>query len=78
MLDRIDIHIEVPRVNYEKLSGDRLGETSDSIRARAQATRSTQLTRFSKLESSTSSPKGNIVANADMPRGDQAILQIAG
>ena len=27
MLDRIDIHIEVPRVDYEKLSGDRLGET---------------------------------------------------
>jgi len=25
LLDRIDIHIEVPRVDYEKLSGDRLG-----------------------------------------------------
>ena len=30
MLDRIDIHIEVPRVDYEKLSSDRLGETSVS------------------------------------------------
>ena len=28
LLDRIDIHIEVPRVNYEKLSSDRLGEAS--------------------------------------------------
>ena len=28
LLDRIDIHIEVPRVDYEKLSGDRLGEAS--------------------------------------------------
>ena len=28
LLDRIDIHIKVPRVDYEKLSGDRLGETS--------------------------------------------------
>jgi magnesium chelatase family protein len=26
LLDRIDIHIEVPRVDYEKLSGDRVGE----------------------------------------------------
>ena len=26
LLDRIDIHIEVPRVEYEKLSYDRLGE----------------------------------------------------
>ena len=35
MLDRIDIHIEVPRVDYEELSGDRMGEkTSKSIRKR--------------------------------------------
>jgi len=31
MLDRIDIHIEVLRVDYEKLSGDRLGESSDIV-----------------------------------------------
>ncbi|MCB9111674.1 MAG: ATP-binding protein [Anaerolineales bacterium] len=37
ILDRIDIHIEVPRADYEKLSGDRLGETSESIRKRVQA-----------------------------------------
>jgi magnesium chelatase family protein len=34
LLDRIEIHIEVPRVDYEKLRGDRLGETAESIRAR--------------------------------------------
>ena len=39
LLDRIDIHIEVPRVNYEKLRGDRMEETSESIRKRMQATR---------------------------------------
>ncbi|MFA5838308.1 MAG: ATP-binding protein, partial [Bellilinea sp.] len=32
LLDRIDIHVEVPRVDYEKLSSDRLGETSAEIR----------------------------------------------
>lgn len=37
ILDRIDIHIEVPQVDYEKLSEERLGETSASIRARVQA-----------------------------------------
>jgi magnesium chelatase family protein len=26
LLDRIDIHVEVPRVDYEKLNGDRVGE----------------------------------------------------
>ena len=64
MLDRIDIHIEVPRVDYEKLSRDRLGETSGAIRARVQAARNIQLERFSKLESS------HIVANADMRVGE--------
>lgn len=42
LLDRIDIHIEVPCMNYEKLSGDRMGETSKSIRKRVQAPRNIQ------------------------------------
>ncbi len=60
ILDRIDIHIEVPKVDYEKLSGDRVGETSASIRARVQAARDIQTNRFSNIESS------DIVCNADM------------
>jgi len=38
LLDRIDLHIEVPRVDYEKLSGDRMGEPSECIRARVKYT----------------------------------------
>jgi magnesium chelatase family protein len=64
LLDRIDIHIEVPRVDYEKLSGDRVGETSESIRARVQAARDVQLKRFSQNGSS------GIVCNADMRIGE--------
>ena len=60
LLDRIDIHIEVPRVDYEKLSGDRLGETSETIRKRVQAARDIQNKRFSNGESN------DIVCNADM------------
>jgi len=41
LLDRVDIHIEVPRVDYEKLSGDRVSESSDAIRVRVQAVRET-------------------------------------
>jgi magnesium chelatase family protein len=33
MLDRIDIHIEVPRVDHLKLTDSRLGESSETIRA---------------------------------------------
>lgn len=46
LLDRIDIHIEVLRVDYEKLSDDRLGETSASIRQHVQTTRDIQNKRF--------------------------------
>jgi len=35
LLDRIDIQIEVPRVDYEKLSEDRGGESGESICVRA-------------------------------------------
>jgi Magnesium chelatase, subunit ChlI len=35
--DRIDIHIEIPRVDYDKLSGDRLGESSEAIRSAQHA-----------------------------------------
>jgi hypothetical protein len=49
--------IEVPRVDYEKLSSDRLGESSASIRERVQAARERQRVRF----------KGSdIVCNSDM------------
>jgi hypothetical protein len=37
LLDRIDVYIEVPRVDSEKLSSDRIGETSAKIRIRLQA-----------------------------------------
>ena len=46
LLDRIDIHIEVPRVEYEKLSDDRLGEPSQAVQARVEAARERQRERF--------------------------------
>ena len=63
MLDRIDIHIEVPRVDYEKLSGDRMGETSETIRKRVQAARNIQQQRFASSQS-------DIICNADMRVGE--------
>jgi magnesium chelatase family protein len=46
LLDRIDIHIQVPRVEYDKLTGDRLGETSARIRERVERSRERQRKRF--------------------------------
>jgi len=63
MLDWIDIHIEVPRLDYEKLIGDRVGESSASIRARVQAARDIQRERCSNHGS-------DIICNADMRVGE--------
>ena len=46
LLDRFDIHVEVPRVEYEKLADDRLGESSEVIRRRVALARERQQARF--------------------------------
>jgi hypothetical protein len=37
LMDRIDIHMQVPRVEYQKLRDMRPGETSAAVRARGEA-----------------------------------------
>ena len=46
LLDRIDIHIEVPAVQYKELRGGASAEGSAEIRARVLAARELQHTRF--------------------------------
>jgi len=58
LLDRIDIHIEVTPVPFEKLSEDRRGESSVVIRKRVAAAREIQSNRFSEFD--------NIHYNAQM------------
>ena len=46
LLDRIDIHIEVPALEYKELSSERAGEPSERIRERVEQARQVQLRRF--------------------------------
>ena len=46
LMDRIDIHVEVPRVDYDKLAGNSLGEPSAAVRARVEAARERQRERL--------------------------------
>ncbi len=64
-----DIHIEMPRVDHEKLSADRAGESSEAIRQRVQAARDIQLARFTNHRF-ISSQSTAIVCNADMRVGE--------
>jgi magnesium chelatase family protein len=46
LLDRIDIHIEVPAVKYKELRNDKLGESSAALRDRVLRARDIQQQRF--------------------------------
>ncbi|HEY5981838.1 MAG TPA: YifB family Mg chelatase-like AAA ATPase [Anaerolineales bacterium] len=73
LLDRIDIHVQVPRVEYQKLSDDRLGEPSDTIRARVETARKKQRERFggTAMDAVRSSGRSNhVLTNADMRVGE--------
>jgi magnesium chelatase family protein len=60
-LDRIDIHVEVPRVEYEKLASDAPLEASKSSRLRVEAARERQRQRFART---------NLACNAEMGPGE--------
>ncbi len=74
LLDRIDIHVEVPRVDYQKLSSDRLGESSETIRVRVEEARQRQRERFAnKRGSGVDNRKtrvSDVICNADMRVGE--------
>jgi magnesium chelatase family protein len=60
-LDRVDIFVEVPRVDYDKLSGDHRGETSTTVAARVTEARHRQTARFQNTR---------LTANNDMTAAD--------
>jgi len=47
LMDRIDIFLDIPRIDYEKLIDDRPAEHSEAVRQRVQGARQLQLDRFS-------------------------------
>jgi magnesium chelatase family protein len=62
LLDRIDIHVEVPAVKYNELASKREGETSAQIRRRVIAAREVQSKRFKDMP--------GMYSNADMQSND--------
>ena len=66
-MDRIDIHVEVPRVDYEKLSDDRFGEPSSQVQARVESAREIQRYRFQNSKIARKPKKSRqISSNSDM------------
>ena len=55
ILDRIDLHIEVPRINFEKLSAPKSDDTSEIIKKRITNARLIQAQRFREMPYITNS-----------------------
>lgn len=55
IIDRLDLHIEVPRIDFNKLSSDSNSESSKSIKTRVQAARALQQQRFKNTSFITNS-----------------------
>lgn len=62
LLDRIDIHVEVPRVEYDKLMDDNAAESSTAVRERVVRARQAQTGRFQHVP--------NVFANGDIGAGE--------
>jgi magnesium chelatase family protein len=58
LLDRIDLHIEVPRVKFEKLAETKVAESSEEIKKRVERARTLERQRYKGLK---------IMANAELP-----------
>ncbi|HZQ70628.1 MAG TPA: YifB family Mg chelatase-like AAA ATPase [Terriglobales bacterium] len=73
LLDRIDIHIDVPAVNYKEMRSGAEPESSAGIRDRILRARATQLARFSEKT------RDKIYCNAQMaPRHIRAFCDLSG
>jgi magnesium chelatase family protein len=79
LLDRIDIHIEVPVVSYRELSGQGRGDTSERIRRRVVAARQVQLERFHsrRIYSNAQMTSRDICSFCAIDRDSAALLQAA-
>ncbi|MFA5309004.1 MAG: YifB family Mg chelatase-like AAA ATPase [Dehalococcoidales bacterium] len=78
-IDRVDIFVEVPHIDYEKLTDKRPGETSAKVQARVSAARERQLKRFngSSLTSNAEMTPAEIRECCHVEDTAQSLLQAA-
>ena len=79
LLDRIDLHIEVPAVRYEELAGKAPGEPSEAMRGRVEAARKIQQERFGGSRASCNarmSPK-QLKQCCHLDESSQELLKVA-
>jgi magnesium chelatase family protein len=79
LMDRIDIHIEVPAVKYRDLASRDSGEPSREIKRRVDAARKTQLNRFKGMKIYCNAQMSNrhIKKHCQIDEDSQKLLEMA-
>jgi magnesium chelatase family protein len=79
LLDRIDLHVEVPRVPYRELRDRREGETSGGMRAQVVAARERQRARFEGSRTNCNARMSNrqIAKHCQLDADTEALLEQA-
>jgi len=79
LLDRIDIHVEMPAVDYRDLVDKREGESSETIRDRCRTAREIQHKRFASLKINCNARMNNAAIKKFCQLGDEAqnVLKMA-
>ena len=76
LLDRIDLHIEVPQVQFREITSERTGEDSGQIRARVVAARQRQQARFKDRPKTTCNARMSSRDLKQFCKLDPAILEL--
>jgi magnesium chelatase family protein len=80
LLDRIDIHLEVPAVKYQDMAGDATGEPSGAVRTRVIEARNLQRQRFAGrngLASNARMGPKDLKAHCRLDEESQELLKLA-
>jgi magnesium chelatase family protein len=80
LLDRIDLHVEVPLVDYKELSSAASGEKSEAIRQRVMSARARQQDRFianHRVSTNSSMSSKEVRANCSLDHESSALLEQA-
>ena len=79
LLDRVDIHLDVPRLEHEALADKRPGEASAAVRERVAAARTVQAARFAGTALVTNADMGprEVLRHAALDPAGEALLKAA-
>jgi magnesium chelatase family protein len=78
-IDRVDIFVDVPHIEYEKLADNRPGESSEKVRARVETARAIQRKRFdgSRVSCNSEMSPAEVREFCRMENSAQSLLKTA-